>query len=299
MSRAEVEKRRPIRDARRLLHRVGDDDDRVIFLQLVHQLLDARSRDRVERARRLVHEQHLRLHRDGARDAEPLLLTAGKADARLAEIVFHLVPKGGFAQRILQPRAQDRAVAHAVELQADEDVVGDAHGRKRVRLLEHHADAPAHHRGVHFRAVKVLAVDEDFAGHVGAGDQLVQPVQAAQKRRFAAAARTDDGGDRARRNLERDVDDGVLRAVENIDAAGVHRRHHGRSAGRGAAGRNGAPAGRRGRGIRRRMGHRRSRGEGGRMVRRHHRETERLGPEIFLKPSRERRPESPRPRRRW
>ena len=36
-------------DARRLLHVVGDDDDRVLALQLGHQVFDPAGRDRVER----------------------------------------------------------------------------------------------------------------------------------------------------------------------------------------------------------------------------------------------------------
>ena len=39
--------------------------------------------DGIERARRLVHEQHLRLDRERARNAEPLLLPAGEAETGL------------------------------------------------------------------------------------------------------------------------------------------------------------------------------------------------------------------------
>src|SRR2546423_667470 len=50
----EAEERRPVGDARRLLHVVRDDHDRVVALELVHQLLDPLRRDRVECGRRLV-----------------------------------------------------------------------------------------------------------------------------------------------------------------------------------------------------------------------------------------------------
>src|SRR5215472_476021 len=48
-----------------LLHVVRDDDDRVFRLDRVHQVLDGRRRDRVERRAGLVHEDHVRL--DGER----------------------------------------------------------------------------------------------------------------------------------------------------------------------------------------------------------------------------------------
>src|SRR5258707_15871356 len=57
---AEVEKRGEIRDARRLLHVVGDDDDRVVRLQRMDQVLDLRRGDRIERRAWLIEEQHLR-----------------------------------------------------------------------------------------------------------------------------------------------------------------------------------------------------------------------------------------------
>src|SRR5687768_9005069 len=73
------EERGAVADAGRLLHVVGHDDDRVPVLDLLHQLLDARGRDRVERRARLVHEDHLGLDGERAGDAEALLLTARHA----------------------------------------------------------------------------------------------------------------------------------------------------------------------------------------------------------------------------
>lgn len=72
--RFQVEERGVVADPGGLLHVVGDDDDRVVLLQLTDQLLDGHRRDRVQRGARLVHEQHVGLHSDGPRDAQPLLL---------------------------------------------------------------------------------------------------------------------------------------------------------------------------------------------------------------------------------
>ena len=75
----DVEERGAVGDARRLLHVVGHDDDRVVVLELLDEVFDRERRDRVERGAGLVHEQHVGGHRDRARDAETLLLSAGKA----------------------------------------------------------------------------------------------------------------------------------------------------------------------------------------------------------------------------
>ena len=61
-------------DARGLLHVVRDDDDGVATAQFVDQLLDARGGDGIERAARFVHQDDFGFHRDGAGDAQPLLL---------------------------------------------------------------------------------------------------------------------------------------------------------------------------------------------------------------------------------
>src|SRR5262249_14660652 len=70
-----------IRDARRLLHVVGDDDDRVVLLELKDQIFNLRSGDGIERGSRFVHQHNFWLDGERPGDAQPLLLSAGKADA--------------------------------------------------------------------------------------------------------------------------------------------------------------------------------------------------------------------------
>src|SRR3569833_111058 len=71
---AEIHEGGLVGDARRLLHVVGDDRVRVVLGQLLDQLLDLGGRDRVERRTGFVDQDHLGPHRDGAGDAQALLL---------------------------------------------------------------------------------------------------------------------------------------------------------------------------------------------------------------------------------
>src|SRR5678816_3398187 len=64
-----------LRDARGLLHRMRYDDNGIVLAQLVNQVLDVRSRDRVEGRARLVHEDDLRTHGNRSGDAQTLLLS--------------------------------------------------------------------------------------------------------------------------------------------------------------------------------------------------------------------------------
>src|SRR5215203_4342170 len=96
------EERRSVRDAGRLLHVVGDDHDRVVPLQLLHQVLDAAGGDRVEGRAGLVHQDHVGPDGDRPGDAELLLLlAAGQRQGVLLELVLDLVPERGPAQRPL------------------------------------------------------------------------------------------------------------------------------------------------------------------------------------------------------
>ena len=74
------------------------------------QVLDLRSRNRVQRRGRLVHQQHLRIHRQRPRNAQPLLLAAGKARARLLlQVVLHLVPQAPSSSATAPPSRPARA----------------------------------------------------------------------------------------------------------------------------------------------------------------------------------------------
>src|SRR5204862_6862808 len=81
-----------LRHARRLLHRVRDDHDRILSAQLIDQILDARGGDGIERRARLVPESNFGLHGDGACDEKALLLAARGTGSGDAQAVLHLFP---------------------------------------------------------------------------------------------------------------------------------------------------------------------------------------------------------------
>ncbi len=82
------------------------DDERVLLLELQHQLLDLGRRDRVQRRAGLVEQDHLRLDGDRPGDAQALLLAARQAEGAVFEPVLDLVPEGGAAQAALDDRIE-------------------------------------------------------------------------------------------------------------------------------------------------------------------------------------------------
>src|SRR5690606_20347358 len=108
---AQMEEGSLLADARRLLHRMGDDDDGVVLAQFVDQLFDDRRRDGIERRAGLVHQDYFGTDGNGAGDAEALLLATGKAGARLVEPVLYLVPQTGATQRGLHDLVEIGAAA--------------------------------------------------------------------------------------------------------------------------------------------------------------------------------------------
>src|SRR6195952_1734166 len=152
-----------VRDPRGLLHVVGDDGDRVVLRQFLDQFLDLGRRDRIQRRARLVEKDHFRPDRDGAGDAQPLLLSAGQAEPGGVQLVLDLVPQRAGTQRLLDPVIHLRLGKLLVQPDAERDVLVDCH-RERRRLLEHHADAGAEQIDVEPGIENVGLVEPELAG---------------------------------------------------------------------------------------------------------------------------------------
>ena len=172
--------------------------------------------DRVERAGRLVEQDHLRAGGDGAGDAQPLLLPARQAGGGGGQAVLHLRPQRGAGERPFDPLVHLGAAQPLVQLHAEGDVVVDRH-RERRRLLEHHADAAAQLVQVHGRVEDVLAVHHHLPGRALPGIQVVHPVQHPQQGGFAAAGGADHPRHLAVRQIEADRLQRPVGAVEEIE----------------------------------------------------------------------------------
>ena len=90
---AEVEEDDVVGDAPGLAEDVGDDDDRVIALELDELPLDVLARLGVEGRGRLVAEDDLGLDGQAPGQAQPLLLADREARGRVVEPVLDLVPQ--------------------------------------------------------------------------------------------------------------------------------------------------------------------------------------------------------------
>jgi len=100
---AKIHESREIGDARRLPQVVGDDGDRKALFQFVDQFFDSCRRNRIERGTGLVEKNDFGLNGHRSRDAQALLLAAGKPKAAGMKLILHLVPQARAAQRLLHP----------------------------------------------------------------------------------------------------------------------------------------------------------------------------------------------------
>src|SRR5436305_359576 len=180
---AEIHEGGVIRHARGLLHVMGDDHDGITGFQLVDQFLDSRGRDRIERRAGFVEQNDLRLYRDGARDAQALLLSAGQAEPAGIQLVLHLVPQRAALQRLFDPAVHLAFRQPFVEADAEGDVFVDAHGERR-RLLENHADPGAQQIEVEAGVEDIRTVEQYLTFGPLPGIEIVHPVQHAQQRRL-------------------------------------------------------------------------------------------------------------------
>src|SRR5262249_48876799 len=94
-----------------------------------------------------------------------------------------------------------RPIAQARHARPEHDVF-EYRLRKRIRLLEDHADAAAQVHEIEAPAINLGTVKEHVAGMPRALDEIVHAVEAAQERRFTAARRTNQGRHRTMRNAQ-------------------------------------------------------------------------------------------------
>ena len=165
---------------------VGDEQDGLAELALQPQelVLELLAHHRVDGAERLVHEHHRRVGGQGARHPDPLLLAARElvgvaVGVRLgqADALEQLHPGGA---RLLAVPAQQPGHGG--------DVVDDGAVREQAGVLDDVADAAAQLAGVERGGV--LPADGDATR-----GRLDHPVDHPQRRRLAAAGRTDEDGD--------------------------------------------------------------------------------------------------------
>ena len=171
----------------------------------------------------LVHQDDIRLDGEGAGDAKPLLLAAGQREAALVELVLHVIPQRGGAQRRFDDVRQ--IALDTVHLGTEGDVLKDRLG-ERVWLLEHHPYAAPHLDDIDVPGVQVLAAVFDGAVDVKCADEVVHAVHAAQQRGLAATRRTDEGRNLALRDAKRDV---IERAELTVVRAQALDLDHGRA----------------------------------------------------------------------
>ena len=158
----------------------------------------------VERAERLVEEEHLRLGRERAGEAHALPLPARELRRVAVAEVLELHEVQELVDALGDLRL--RALAH---LEAERDVLAHGHVLERRVVLEDEADVALLRR----ERRRVLAGEEDLAG-VG----RLEPGDDPEQRRLARAARPEERRERARLDVERDVveRDEVAEALRDV-----------------------------------------------------------------------------------
>ncbi len=210
---AGVDDRHLLGDLERLLLVVRHEDRRDVDLvvqppQPVAQLLAHR---RVQRAERLVEQEHARLHGERARERHALALAAGE----LRRVAIGPAAEVDEREQLVDALA-DLGLRALADLQAERDVVAHGHVLEGRVVLEDEADAAV--LGGHRR--HGLAGEQHLAAVGG-----LEPGEHPQERRLAAPGRAEEGGQRSVGNAQRDVVEGeeaveALADVADVDGHG-------------------------------------------------------------------------------
>ena len=210
---------------------MGHDDHRHAPVgELAHDVEDLADELRVERGGRLVEEHELGLHRQGPRDRDPLLLTAGELPGVGGALVLEpdaveQVERLGLHLGLLAPLDPDGAL---------HDVLQRCHVREEVEPLEDHADLTALSGDLLvleteelrpalrllLLVASELAVDPDAPGL-----DVLELVDAPQEGRLARAGGAEQADDLTLGDVDVDALEHLVAAERLVDVDRVHERH--------------------------------------------------------------------------
>ena len=211
LDRAGVHDRDPVGDLHRLLLVVGDEHGRhaLLVVQPPQPGAQLGADGRVERAERLVEQQHLRLDRERAGQRHPLALAA--RELRAAAARAHFVSPTSVEQLVDARRIS--ALRALADPQPEGDVLAHGHVRERRVVLEHEPDATL------LRPARAVTSSPSISTGPGVG--RLEPGDDPQQRRLARAARAQQRRQRPLGDLERDV----VERGEVAEALGDGRRY--------------------------------------------------------------------------
>ena len=167
----------------------------------------------VEVRQRLVEQKHLRIAHDGATHRHALALPAGQRLRLAVEQLGDVENARGMVDALF-----DLVLGKFAQLEPERHVLERGHVRVERVVLEHHGDVAVLGGPV----VDDLAADENVAR----GD-LLEAGDHAQRRRLAAAGRSDQHDEFVIRNVEIDVAHGID-IVETLDDVTQRYFRHGR-----------------------------------------------------------------------
>jgi len=183
----------PVGEQHRLVEVVGDEHDRLAGLGPdPHELfLHVLAGLGVDRAERLVHEQDLRVGREGPGDPDPLLHPAGELVRVARGEPFQPDPA-----QLLTGALGGLGGGHLPDRQREHDVVQDGPPREEPERLEHHG------------ALRARAGDLPTVDAHGARVRGLEARDDPQQRRLPATARPDDREELVGADVEVDAAEG-------------------------------------------------------------------------------------------
>ena len=205
------------------IHLVRDENDRQAeaAVDVAQQAEDGLRRLRIERRRRFVAEQQLRMIGERPRDTDALLLSAGE----LRGVFVAMLGQFDEFEQLADPRVHFGVGVFASQLEREANVVANRLGADQVEVLENHPRLAAVGLKLGFRQLRDIAAVNQNATAV----RSFQEIQRANQRALAGTRGADDAEDLALLDAQVDVGNGryvtsvhdvVLGDVFNVDHRG-------------------------------------------------------------------------------
>ena len=169
----------------------------------------------VERAQRLVEQEHIRIENEAARERDTLLLTAGQ----LARIPVGKAAEPHEIKHLVDARLHV-PLGEAAHLQGKDHVLRRRHMREQRVVLEHDTDIAL----IGLAECEIVSSELDDPAC-----RILESGNHQQRRRLAGAARPQECDEFSALDIDRDIVDGIALAVvrfDDVTQAKIGRRSH-------------------------------------------------------------------------
>ena len=169
-----IEESSIVRNTLRLLHIMGNHNDRVFVLQCIYQLFNSGRRDWIQCTGCFIHEKYRGFYRQGSGNAQTLLLPAGQPQCRLLKAILKFIPDGCLTKALFYNFIQYLFPGNALQSRTIGYIIINTFW-EWIWLLENHTYITTQHQWIHF-LINIYTIQVNASFNMASANQVIHSV---------------------------------------------------------------------------------------------------------------------------